>query len=368
MKIAFYAPLKPPDHAVPSGDRQMARLLMAALARAGHRVTMASTLRSFLPRPDAQDVDVLKSAASLEIERLSVQWAGGGRPDLWFCYHPYHKAPDLIGPPLARAFGIPYATAEASYSARRAAGAWVTTQASVVDGVRLARINLCFTRRDRTGLEAIVPEGRFATIQPFIDAAGFPPLTTPGDATRIVTLAMMRKGDKFDSFAMLARAVTLLQDLPWRLDVIGDGPLRSEVEALFSGLQPGRVRWLGEAAPDRVPELLAGAGLLAWPGCGEAYGLAYLEAQACGVPVAAQETAGVPEVVRHGVTGLLTPTGDVPAYANALRHLLTDEQRRRRMSAAAWVFAHGERSLGAAANRLQTILADAVDGPRSGGP
>ena len=36
MRIAFYAPLKPPDHPVPSGDRRMARLLMAALATAGH--------------------------------------------------------------------------------------------------------------------------------------------------------------------------------------------------------------------------------------------------------------------------------------------------------------------------------------------
>ena len=37
-------------------------------------------------------------------------------PDLWFCYHPYSKAPDLIGPRLSRLFGLAYVTAEASYS------------------------------------------------------------------------------------------------------------------------------------------------------------------------------------------------------------------------------------------------------------
>ena len=46
MRIAFYAPLKAPTHPVPSGDRRMARLLMAALEAGGHHVTLASTLRS----------------------------------------------------------------------------------------------------------------------------------------------------------------------------------------------------------------------------------------------------------------------------------------------------------------------------------
>ncbi|MFZ9635662.1 MAG: glycosyl transferase, partial [Alphaproteobacteria bacterium] len=45
MRLAFYAPLKPPDHPVPSGDRRMAQLLMAALAARGHDVELASRLR-----------------------------------------------------------------------------------------------------------------------------------------------------------------------------------------------------------------------------------------------------------------------------------------------------------------------------------
>src|SRR3972149_3576414 len=58
MRIAFYAPLKSPTHGTPSGDRRIAGLFMDALARAGHRVELASTFRSYdaagaAPRPAA---------------------------------------------------------------------------------------------------------------------------------------------------------------------------------------------------------------------------------------------------------------------------------------------------------------------------
>ncbi|MCY1251314.1 D-inositol-3-phosphate glycosyltransferase [compost metagenome] len=93
-----------------------------------------------------------------------------------------------------------------------------------------------------------------------------------------------------------------------------------------------------------------------WPGCGEAYGLAYLEAQAAGLPVVAQRTAGVPEVVRDGETGLLTRDGDIGAYAAAMRDLIEDPAGRKRLGAAARRFVHEERSFPAAARRLRSIF------------
>jgi glycosyltransferase involved in cell wall biosynthesis len=128
------------------------------------------------------------------------------------------------------------------------------------------------------------------------------------------------------------------------------------VETEFSRLPSKRIEWLGERPPAEVPGLLSGAGLYVWPGCGEAYGLAYLEAQAAGLPVVAQAIAGVPEVVRQGMTGLLTPAGDVAAYAKAIERLLTDEAERQRLGAAARRFVLDERSLEAAARRLAAIL------------
>jgi glycosyltransferase involved in cell wall biosynthesis len=355
MRIAFYAPMKSPDHPVPSGDRQMARLLVKALERAGHSVEIASELRTFAASLEPDHYAAIAKAAEAEIARLSARWKQGATPDLWFCYHPYYKAPDLIGPKLAGAFDIPYVTAEASYSERRNSGVWGQTQAHVAKAVAGAALNICFTLRDRDGLAAVAPDAKFAMLPPFIDTSAFGPGPV-FDSSRLVAVAMMRPGDKLDSYRMLARALERLADLPWTLSVAGDGPCREEVAAEFVRLPAARVEWLGAVEPVEVPAILAGCGIYVWPGCGEAYGLAYLEAQAAGLPVVAQNTAGVPEVVRNRLTGILTPTGDVSAFAAAIAHLLTNEGERKAMGDKAWRFVLAERSLDAASARLAAML------------
>ncbi len=349
MRIAFHAPLKSPDHAVPSGDRQMARMLMTALRLAGFRVDVVSQLRSHMPDAETEN------AAALETARIAESWRGGDRPDLWFCYHPYYKAPDLLGPGLCQAFDVPYVTAEASYSKRRDAGIWGVWQSRVVEAVGMAKVNICFTGRDREGLLAGASGARTEMLPPFIDTEPYASLVPQFQSTRLVSVAMMRKGDKFDSYQFLSKALALLVDLPWTLEVIGNGPLRAEATALFSGLP---VKWLGEISPDKVPDALGAGGIYVWPGCGEAYGLAYLEAQAAGLPVVAQDIAGVPEVVRGGETGFLTPAGDVQAYADAIRRLLIDASLQSRMAVAARAFVLGERSLTLASQRLAGVLHD----------
>ena len=97
-----------------------------------------------------------------------------------------------------------------------------------------------------------------------------------------------------------------------------------------------------------------------WPGCGEAFGLTYLEAQAAGLPIVAQNTAGVPEVVAHEKTGLLTPEGDVQAYADAIRHVLTDHDLRAKMGSAARETVLAEHGLEKMASRLGEILDQSV--------
>ena len=106
--------------------------------------------------------------AQNEAERL-VKTSGGGRakPDLWFCYHPYYKAPDLIGPPLAVRWNIPYVTAEASYSRRRDDTGWAELQSLVVDAVRQAAVNICFTKRDEDRAGRHIPEVRLARLAAF---------------------------------------------------------------------------------------------------------------------------------------------------------------------------------------------------------
>ena len=88
--------------------------------------------------------------------------------------------------------------------------------------------------------------------------------------------------------------------------------------------------------------------------------MAYLEAQAHGLPVAAWDTAGVPSVVRHGETGLLAAFPDEAALAGDLARLLGDAALRRRLGDAGQAFALGERSMANGAARLARLLAEAA--------
>lgn len=369
MKLAFYAPMKPPDHPVPSGDRQMARALMRALELAGTDTMVASRFRSYRANPAEE---VLAEAARPEIHRLLAMWQNASQgPDLWITYHPYYRAPDFLGPELAARLAIPYVTVEASYAGKRDRDAWSGMQAVVVRALQAAALNICFTAADRDGVSRIVAEDTLANLPPFIDAEPFAPARRREQhgPARLVTVGMMRGGVKLESYQMLARALALTTGTSWSLTVVGDGPERPRVEAAFANLPAGRVRWAGEAPHESVSEHLAEADIFVWPGTGEAYGIAYLEAQAAGLPVVAQATHGVPAAVRDGETGLLTPAGDDRAYAEAILKLIRDEPLRQRLGGAASCFVHTERSLPAAAARLRSLLAPLLSKTQApGGP
>ena len=361
MRIAFYAPLKAPHHPVPSGDRQMARGLIAALRAAGHRVDLLSSTRSYLPAPHPMEIQRRSSAATAEVDAIAACWTDSGqRPDLLFTYHLYYKAPDLLGPPLATRFGLPYVTAEASHANKRAAGPWSEGHREVERAVRDASINLCFTPNDRAGLAGLVPACRLADLPPFIDTGPFGPRArrAPGPV-RLITVAMMRPGDKQDSYAFLARSLARLDGLDWRLRIVGDGPARSAIEQDFADLPSGRLDWCGVLGPDEVARLLQEADMFVWPGFNEAFGLSYLEAQACGLPVVAIAGAGTPSVIRHEQTGLLT-AATLDAYGTALERLIRDPSLRSRLGANASRFVHDDRGLSAAAVRLDDALALAL--------
>ena len=108
--VAFYAPLKSPNHPLPSGDRTMARLLMKAFGRAGFAPQLASELRTLDKTGDRQRQEGLQQESTEEASRLIAHYEGlpdEQRPCLWFTYHVYYKAPDWIGPQVADALGIP---------------------------------------------------------------------------------------------------------------------------------------------------------------------------------------------------------------------------------------------------------------------
>lgn len=96
----------------------------------------------------------------------------------------------------------------------------------------------------------------------------------------------------------------------------------------------GRVRWLGRVPHAEVADRLRGWRLFVNPSRAESFGVAAIEAQACGLPVVASRVGGLPDVIDDGVSGLLVPPGDASALAAAIVALLRDPARCRAMGAA----------------------------------
>jgi L-malate glycosyltransferase len=124
------------------------------------------------------------------------------------------------------------------------------------------------------------------------------------------------------------------QGLPMKLLLVGDGPDRMSVEhqARSSGFYED-IRFLGKQDP--VEEILSIADVFIMPSGSETFGLAALEAMACGVPVVATQIGGIPELVQEGIDGFLCELGDVEALTDRTRRLVTDEDLHKTMAAAA---------------------------------
>ena len=364
MRVAFYAPMKPPQHPVPSGDRRIARLLVAALRLGGHEAVLASIFRSRDPTGDVMRQARLAELGQKLALRLVRHWRGP-TPDVWLTYHLYYKAPDWIGPLAAEAWGIPYVVAEASYAPKRAGGPWDISHRAIEAAVRRAAAVICLNPNDKACLEPLAG-GRLRDLPPFLDIATFDAAAPVRQALAaahhidpqepwLLAVGMLRQGNKLESYKVLADALPHLADLPWRLLIAGDGPAAGTIKSLF-GRQSERVTWLGQQDEAGLSGLYRSCDVMVWPAVREAFGMALLEAQASGLPVVAGNTDGVPAIVGDGTTGLLPPPGDAAGFAAAVRALLTDPARREAMGQAAKARAIRHHSIRSAADTLDRIL------------
>ena len=164
----------------------------------------------------------------------------------------------------------------------------------------------------------------------------------PADRPTFVTIA--RLADRYKGHDVLVRALEVVRgrvpDVQWI--VIGDGPLRAELEALAraSGVADC-ARFLGEVSDEERDSWLRRADLLAMPSrlpgtgaAGEGFGIVYLEAAAFGKPVVAGNVGGAIDAVLDGVTGLLVEPTDPVAVAEAITRLLLDRQLARTLGMA----------------------------------
>lgn len=316
-RLAFYAPMKPPCHPTPSGDRAMARALMQALKLGGARVDLASDLRIYDGHGDTAIQDRLAAAARQEVARLSAEGRVAGW-QAWISYHNYYKAPDLVGPPVARALNIPYLLVEATRAGKRLGGPWDRFARAAEDACDAARAICYVTQHDAVALRDRAPDGQeLVHLRPFLPRADLP--AASDGSGPMLSVGMMRSADKLASYRLIADTLALLDNRDWRLDIAGGGQHRAAVEDMMAPFG-ARVRLLGVLDADALQARYRHARLLLWPGVNEAFGLSYLEAQAHGLPVVAQDRPGVRDVLAPAAHP--TPAAGAPALAARIAALL----------------------------------------------
>ncbi len=141
-----------------------------------------------------------------------------------------------------------------------------------------------------------------------------------------------KKGVRYVIEAMPA----VLHHLPEaRLVIVGDGPLRADLEKLTRQLDiTDAVMFLGAKRPEELPPYFASADVFVGPsivaagGDTESFGLVFAEAMASGCPVIASDVGGIGEIVEHGISGLLVEQRNPAAIAAALRRILTSQKLR----------------------------------------
>jgi glycosyltransferase involved in cell wall biosynthesis len=331
MRVAFYAPLKPPDHPVPSGDRTIARLLIAALKRGGATVEIASRLRARLADADEATQRAMAVKGAAAARRLIAKYRARPkreRPQAWFSYHLYYKAVDWIGPQVADALDIPYCLVEASHAPKRAGGPYAFSHKAAEAAIRRADAIFCLNPVDRQCVAPLVAKRRLIDLPPFLDVAAFTQ-NLPSRATArnrlakahgidpdqpwLLAVGMMRRGDKLASYRLLAEALQHV-DRPWQLIVVGDGEARPEVERVMRPIAGG-VFLLGVVRRAALTGIYAACDLFVWPAINEAFGMALLEAQSCGLPAVAGAWGGVATILIDGKTGWLSKPGDAGALS-----------------------------------------------------
>jgi len=178
----------------------------------------------------------------------------------------------------------------------------------------------------RNGIE-IPPEG---------DAGGRSPRERLGIAATapvVGTVAVFRRQKRLDLWLEAARRIAE-REPEARFLIVGDGPLRAEIEA-----QAGRLglaqRILFAGLLDDVGPLLAAIDVYLMTSEFEGLPLALLEAMAAGLPVVVTAVGGIPEAVTDGETGVVRRFGDVEGLAGAVADLLADPERRAALGAAA---------------------------------
>lgn len=232
------------------------------------------------------------------------------------------------------------------------------TRFSVLDSDAVTVPSAWLAEATRRNLD--LPSFAIDVIPNFVDTTRFAPR---GDAAPVVVhvsnfRALKRTDDVVRVFARVRAGRAA------RLRLVGDGPERERALSLALALGVAAdVDAVGER--DDLPSLLADAAAFLLPSENESFGLAALEALACGVPVVASRVGGIPEVVRDGEVGFLHDVGDVDAMAASTARLLDDPALRARLGRAARAHAEAHFRVEPAVDRYEAVYARVLDAARA---
>jgi glycosyltransferase involved in cell wall biosynthesis len=173
-----------------------------------------------------------------------------------------------------------------------------------------------------------------AIYHPFPQATARSQLGLPADSFIILFVAYRPRSNRFKDFATAKQALARLTS--------ANGNRRSICLVVLGSAEPGG-ETVGDATvryepfqvhPGRVALYYQASDVFIHAAKAEAFGMTLAEASACGVPVVATAVGGIPEVVKNGETGFLTPAGDAEAMAAAIHQLLADADLRTSMGQA----------------------------------
>jgi glycogen(starch) synthase len=210
-------------------------------------------------------------------------------------------------------------------------------------------------------LRARAPElsgTRLETIPNPVNMTGLDPIRMPAEPHALYAGKLaVNKGVQFLLPALDAAR------LPWPLVVIGDGPLRGSLEA--DAIRRGRaVAWLGWRDRSVVLAAMRTATILAFPSYGpESLSRVLIEASALGAPIAAMDTGGTSDIIRHGETGLLSKTPE--AFAQDLAALAADPDLRARLGQGAAAHARANFEASSVGARIEALYESVIAARRA---
>lgn len=224
---------------------------------------------------------------------------------------------------------------------------WRRARAVVANSQGLRQLGLAFESRVPI---AVIPNG--------VDLDAFKASERSWQPARLLFVGRVVYQKGLD---LLLSALASLKNLPWSLEIVGDGPRTADLQAQAAeaGLAE-RITFSGWKSGVELAERYANANLFAYPSRHEGMPNALLEAMASGLPAVATRIAGNEEIQVDGETGRLVPAEDVGALRHALEELIADPAARQDLGAAARKHVEGRYSWRSVANAYLELLQQAA--------